>query len=149
MATMSQEGLALLKTMEGLSLDAYPDGGGWSIGYGHHGNDVYPGMSITQQRADDLLAQDLEKFEQGVERLLTQAAHQEEFDAMVNLAYNIGLNAFADSTLLEHVNEGRHAEAMAEFGKWVYGDDADTPLPGLVKRREKEAALYRKGGRAG
>jgi lysozyme len=149
MAKMSQDGLALLKSMEGLSLDAYPDGGGWSIGYGHHGKDVFPGMQITQQRADDLLASDLERFETGVEQALTQAAHQEEFDAMVDFAYNVGLAAFRDSTLLAHVNAGRHAEAAAEFGKWVYGDPNEPPLPGLVKRREREAALYRRGGRAG
>src|SRR5262245_54088153 len=104
MAKVSQDGLALLKSMEGLSRDAYPDGGGWSIGYGHHGPDVYPGMQITQQRAEDLLKQDLERFEIGVEQALTQAAHQEEFDAMVDFAYNVGLAAFKDSTLLKHVN---------------------------------------------
>jgi lysozyme len=149
MARMSQEGLALLKSMEGLSLDAYPDGGGWSIGYGHHGNDVYAGQTITQQRADDLLAQDLERFENGVENLLAQSAMQEEFDAMVCFAYNVGLNAFKESTLLLHVNEGRHQEAAAEFSKWVYAGSSRQPLPGLVKRREKEAAMYRQGGRAG
>jgi lysozyme len=148
-AKISQDGLALLKSMEGLSLDAYPDGGGWSIGYGHHGPDVYPGMSITQQRADDLLRSDLERFEIGVEQSLTQSATQEEFDAMVDFAYNVGLNAFKESTLLAHVNAGRHAEAVAEFHKWVYGGDPNEPLPGLVKRREKEAAMYKKGGRAG
>jgi lysozyme len=147
MARMSQDGLALLKSVEGLSLDAYPDGDGYSIGYGHHGPDVYGGMQITQQRADDLLAQDLERFENGVEDLLAQPAVQEEFDAMVSLAYNIGLNAFKDSELLEHVNAGRHKEAVAEFGEWVMS--GDEVLPGLVKRREREAAMYRRGGRAG
>ena len=149
MAKVSQDGLALLKSMEGLALDAYPDGPGWSIGYGHHGKDVYPGMQITQQRADDLLKQDLERFEVGVEQALTQAAHQEEFDAMVALAYNIGLGAFKESTLLKYVNASRHSEAVAEFGKWVYAGNPDEPMPGLVKRREKEAAMYKKGGRAG
>jgi lysozyme len=144
MAKMSAEGMALLKVSEGLSLDAYPDPGGvWTVGYGHTGNDVYPGMQITQQRADDLLRQDLERFEIGVENLLVNPAHQEEFDALVDYAYNCGLAALENSTLLEHVNAGRHADAVAE---WTRGwEDA---LPGLVKRREKEAALYRKGGRA-
>lgn len=146
MAKVSDAGIALIKVMEGLSLDAYPDGPGWSIGYGHHGNDVYPGQMITQQRADDLLKQDLEKFEQGVERALARPATQEEFDSMVSFSYNVGLNAFRDSTLLKHHNAGRHADAAAEFGKWTKSGAQE--LPGLVKRREKEAALYRQGGRA-
>jgi lysozyme len=146
MAKMSEHGLALLRSMEGLSLDAYPDGNGWSIGYGHHGPDVYPGMQITEQRAEQLLTSDLERFELGVESLLQAPAHQEEFDAMVNLAYNIGLGAFRDSTLLKMVNAGRHAEAVAEFAKWTKSGLEN--LPGLRTRREREAALYRKGGRA-
>jgi lysozyme len=147
MARMSEQGLAHLRSFEGLSLDAYPDGGGWSIGYGHHGHDVYAGLQITQQRADDLLKQDVERFERGVENLLTVPATQEEFDAMVALAYNIGLGAFRGSTLLKHHNAGRHTEAMAEFPKW--NKAGETEVAGLTKRREKEAAMYRKGGRAG
>ena len=147
MAKVSEQGLALLRSMEGLSLDAYPDGDGWSIGYGHHGLDVYPGMQITQQRADQLLKNDLERFEVGVEQLLRVPAEPEEFDAMVALAYNIGLNAFTESTLLAMHNIGHHAGAVEEFKKW--NKSGDTVLPGLVKRREREAAMYRKGGRAG
>jgi lysozyme len=146
MARVSDAGIAHIKAFEGLSLTAYPDGLGWSIGYGHHGADVYMGLEITDTRADELLRQDLEKFENGVERVLAVPAEQEEFDAMVALAYNIGVSAFAASTLLKHHNQGAHREAAAEFGKW--NKSGDTVLPGLVKRREKEAAMYRRGGRA-
>jgi lysozyme len=148
MAKVSEAGISHIKAFEGLSLDAYPDAGEWAIGYGHRSNNnVYPGMQITPQRADELLRGDLEKFENGVERLLAVPATQEEFDAMVALAMNIGIGAFAQSTLLKHHNNGDHAEAADEFKKWVKsGDDV---LPGLIKRREREAALYKKGGRAG
>jgi lysozyme len=95
-----------------------------------------------------LLRHDLERFEIGVENLLAHPAEQEELDALVGLAFNIGLGALEDSTLLDHVNAGRHADAVAEFGKWVHGNDGK-PVPGLVKRREKEAHMYRRGGRAG
>jgi len=146
-AKVSDTGLAHLRSFEGLSLDAYPDGGGWSIGYGHHGNDVYPGMQITQQRADQLLKNDIERFDKSVQLLFQAAEEQEEFDAKTCLAYNIGINAFKDSTLLEHVNAGRHHEAADEFKKWI--KSGDEVLPGLIKRRDKEAAMYKKGGRAG
>jgi lysozyme len=146
MAKVSEAAIAHIKSFEGLSLEAYPDAGHWSIGYGHSSNAVYPGMRITDQQADALLRKDLEKFELGVERVLAVPATQEEFDAMVALAYNIGLNAFEESTLLRHHNNQRHQDAAAEFGKWT--KSGNTVLPGLVKRREKEAAMYRAGGRA-
>lgn len=80
--------------------------------------------------------------------MLVAPAHQSEFDALVSFAYNCGLNALRNSTLLKHVNAGRHDKAAEEFGKWVFGDPRQPPLPGLVVRREKEAEMYRKGGRA-
>lgn len=144
MAKVSDAGVSFIKAHEGLSLDAYPDGQGWSIGYGHHGNDVYYGLTITEALADQLLKSDLEKFENAVEGMLDLPATQEEFDALVSYAYNCGVGALRQSQLLAYVNAGRHADAVEE---WTRGwDDA---LPGLQKRREKEAELYRKGGRAG
>ena len=148
MARISDAGLAMLKEFEGCRLTAYQDAVAvWTIGYGHTGADVTPGLLITQARAEALLRQDLARFEVGVEQRLKEAVQPAEFDALVSFAYNVGLGAFGESTLLKCVNRGDHAAAVAEFRKWVKA--GDQVLPGLVRRREAEALRYRAGGRAG
>ncbi len=89
---ISKIGLDLIKKFEGCRLTAYADiAGVWTIGYGHTGKDVVPGLTITQEHADALLAKDVEKFESKVMKYdpiynWTQC----EFDALVSFAYNIG-----------------------------------------------------------
>ena len=75
---LTPEGWTLLKTWEGCRLSAYPDpasgGGPWTIGYGHTGPDVVPGLTITQQQADALLQKDVAHAASAVERLLPGVA---------------------------------------------------------------------------
>jgi lysozyme len=139
-------GLALIEQAEGCRLTAYPDpgtgGDPWTIGTGHTGPDVHEGLTITQAQADDLLRQDLARFEQGVAALV--AGHlttQDQFDALVSFAFNLGLGAFGGSSLLRLHNGGTYAAAAGEFGKWIHSNGR--VLPGLVRRRAAEAALYR------
>lgn len=151
MPQINARGLALIKEFEGCELSAYPDPGTggepWTIGYGHTGDcaaislgTVAPGMAITQEQADALLRADLASFERGVNALCSRAINSNQFSALVSFAYNLGLGALANSSLMRCVNAGDFAGADARFGAWVYADGAI--LPGLVRRRAAEAALF-------
>lgn len=138
---ISQRGIDLIKEAEGLRLDAYQDSVRvWTIGYGHTG-DVRVGQRITKAEAEQILRDDLDVFEHGVlkatePRKLTQG----QFDALVSFAFNLGLGNLKSSTLLKKLNAGDAAGASFEFQRWVYA--GGKKLPGLVKRREAERALF-------
>lgn len=134
---------ALIRRFEGLHLTAYWDNGQYAIGYGHRGPDVSPGQRITVEEAERLLQQDVAKAETVVRSLVTVPLTQAQFDALVSFVYNVGAGAFRSSTLLRLLNDGDYAGAMAEFNRWVYSDGR--VLPGLVARREAEAALFERG----
>lgn len=133
--------IALIKRNEGCVLHAYQDVVGvWTIGYGH--TPAEPGQRITQDQADALLASDLGKFEDGVDDALSDNAEtsDNQFGAMVSLAYNIGLGAFRGSTVLRMHNAGNYTEAAHAFLLW---DKAGGKvLAALLRRRHEEAALY-------
>jgi lysozyme len=144
----SQAGIDLIKSFEGLELTAYRCSSGiWTIGYGHTGPDVKPGMTITQARADELLAQDLVRFEQAVDRLIEPAQQQCQFDALVSFTFNCGEGALSESTMRRRMNAGEDLNTVAreELPKWVKGANGE-PLPGLVRRRDAEVALHCSGG---
>ena len=101
----SKNGLHLTEQFEGLRLTAYPDpgtgGAPWTIGYGHTGPDVHPGLTITQQQAENLLARDIQTASDAVNRLVKYHLKQEEFDALVDFTYNCGAGNLKISTLLK------------------------------------------------
>jgi lysozyme len=136
--------LEIIKRNEGLRLDAYPDpatgGDPWTIGYGHTGDDVSPGLSIDQARADELLQQDLDKFVDGVNDRLTLDATPNQFGAMVSLSYNIGLGNFGKSSVLRLHNAGEYTDAADAFLLW--NKAAGRVFAGLTRRREEERELY-------
>jgi lysozyme len=142
--TLSKEGLDLIKSFEGLSLKAYPDPGTggkpWTVGYGHTGSDVAPGLIITEAKAVELLRKDVARFEAGVRDLAGEHGTQHMFDALVSFAFNCGLGNLKTSTLLRKHNEGDYAGAKAEFSKWNHA--GGKILAGLTRRRAAEAALY-------
>lgn len=140
---IGSKGLAIVKRNEGLELTAYLcPAKVWTIGWGHTGPDVRRGLTIDERQAEQLLDQDLDIAEQAVAKA-APGASQEQFDAMVSLAFNIGVGAFLGSTLLKRHKGGDFAGAAAAFGNWVYAKRRK--LPGLVRRRAEEAALYRSG----
>lgn len=142
MASVSTTGRQLIKNFEGLRLRAYQDAVGvWTIGYGHTG-DVRPGMVITESQADDLLQKDLKRFEKGVEDSLTRPASQNQFDALVSLAYNIGINAFRKSSVLKLFNAGDIEGAAKQFGEYIMA--GGSILRGLVRRRVAEIVHFLK-----
>jgi len=141
-AQLSNAGFRLIKDCEGLSLTAYRcPAGRWTIGYGHTGQDVRPGQQITMQEAARLLAGDVAGFARAVARLARQPS-ENEFAAMVSLAYNIGTEHFARSTVLRLHNKGDREGAAAAFA--MFNKSRGRVLPGLIARRQAEAALYLK-----
>ena len=94
----SENGVELIKRFEGLELEAYQDIAGiWTIGYGHTGSDVQPGMKISERDAEELLRRDLKPREQAVEGAVKVPLNQNEFDALVSFVYNVGAAAFRGS----------------------------------------------------
>lgn len=138
---ISENGLDLIRAFEGLLLTAYRcPAGVWTIGYGSTGPHVREGLSITEEYADDLLLDDLARFEAGVRLLVKVKIDQDEFDALCSLAFNIGLRNFKTSTALRKLNAGDYAGAASAFRMW--NKAGGKVLPGLVKRREAESRLF-------
>jgi lysozyme len=134
-------GIQLIRDFEGCELTSYLcPAGVWTIGFGHTGNDVKPNMTIAQWRADELLVEDLAKFERGVSEAVEVKITQRQFDALVALAFNIGLGAFLKSTLLRRLNMEDYAGAGREFLRWDKANGV-TNL-GLARRRKAEYELF-------
>lgn len=143
-STISPAGAAAVKASEGCRLTAYlpTPNDVPTIGYGATGPDIALGMHWTQDQADRRLAGDLKRFGLSLANLIgTSPSTQGQFDAMASLAYNIGMGAFAGSTVLRKHKAGDYAGAAAAFGMW--NKQAGHEVPGLTKRRAAEAAMYR------
>jgi len=140
---LSNVGLDLIKQFEGLRLIAYKDVAEIeTIGYGHTGSDVYAGLKITEEKAQSLLLDDTQTAQKCVNTSVQVKLNQNEFDALVSFVFNIGITAFAKSTLLKKLNAGNNkTEVASEFSRWVKAG-SDEPVPGLVKRRAKEKELF-------
>ena len=136
----SPKGIALIKEFEGLRLKAYKcPGGVWTIGYGHTVG-VKPGMTITEEQAEQFLKEDLIVFEKAVNNQ-NLSINQNQFDALVPLIYNIGIGNFQKSTLLRKARiNANDNSTMDEFLRWVYSKGR--VLPGLQRRRLAEVKLY-------
>lgn len=139
--TYSGNGLLLTEQFEGCRLSAYQDNAGvWTIGYGHTGPDVAPGMTITQAQAQALLSRDLGGASACVNKLVTISLTQAEFDALVDFVFNLGPGAFERSTLLKKLNSGDFSAAAAQFEKWSRA--GGVLVAGLLRRRQAEEAMF-------
>lgn len=139
---INEKGLDLIKSFEGLRLEAYLcPAKVWTIGYGHT-KGVKKGMKITKEKADELLMEDLQKFQKGVEKLVSMIKLTDnQFSALVSFAFNLGLRNLKDSTLLKKVSQNPNDETIRnEFMRWIYA--GGKPLEGLKRRRKHEADLY-------
>jgi lysozyme len=150
---ISPEGIRLIKSFEGYHT-RLPNGDCAAylcpakvptIGYGCT-EGVKLGMTWTEAEAENGLARELAKFENGVLRLVRVHLSQNEFDALVSFSYNVGLGALGKSTLLRKLNAGDRLGAAQQFDAWTKG--GGKVLPGLVARRKREAALFLKPSRA-
>jgi GH24 family phage-related lysozyme (muramidase) len=127
------------------TFEAYPDPGSggdpWTIGWGSTGADIKKGVVWNQQQCDERFTEHLADFGAKVNNALGGAATtQQQLDALVSFAYNVGVGNLQSSTLLRKHKAGDYAGAAAEFAKW--NKAAGKVLPGLTRRRAAEAALY-------
>ncbi len=140
----STAGLALTKQFEGLRLEAYRDCAGiWTLGYGHTGSEVHAGQRVTVMEAEELLLADLREAIDCVNRAVISSVGfaQHQFDALVDFCFNVGRRKFQESTLLSDINREDFVAAALQFGFWVHVEGK--PIPGLVRRRAAEAAMFR------
>lgn len=139
-----QAGLELTEQEESCRLKAYPDpgtgGDPWTIGYGHTGPEVHEGMEITHDQAVEYLKGDVKEAEKAVKRLVKVQLTQNQYDALVDFAFNAGAGNLQHSTLLRLVNEGDFEAASHEFEKWNKG--GGRVLAGLTTRRANETKLF-------
>ena len=140
---MNRQAVEIVKRYEGCRLTAYRDAVDiWTIGWGHTGPDVKPGMEWTQDQADEALIHDMETAQAAVGKGVRGSLRECEEAALVSLAYNIGSGAFAGSTVLRKVNEGDYIAAALAFT--LFHKAGGKPLKGLLRRRLDEAALFLK-----
>jgi len=140
MRVTSNEGIALIKKFEGCELTAYRCSADVpTLGYGHT-RGVSDGDTCTQQEADNMLADDLQEFEQYVNDLVNADLSQNQFDALVAWTYNLGPTNLKASTLLKRLNEDDIADVPHQIKRW--NKAGGKVLDGLIRRREAEALLF-------
>lgn len=152
---VSQKGIDLIVHFEGLVPYAYNDPAGHAtFGVGHllhrgrctqedyrkWGSRQNPKPG-AHERALRVLRLDLKRFEGHVTKIVRGDTLQREFDAMVSLAFNIGLAGFEDSTVRREHNRRHPFRAALAFTRWVFA--SGVPLPGLIRRRTAERRMYR------
>ena len=138
---LSAKGAFFIKLKEGFESVAYNKLDGiWTIGYGHTLG-VTQGMTCTRAEADTWFLQDVAKCEVSVNKQNLKLS-QNQFDALVSYAYNIGVGAFERSNLLAMIKSGK---PEAEIRKWWtthWITVSMEVIPGLVTRRAEEAAMF-------
>lgn len=149
---LNNDGIKIIADFEGLSLKPYyatqeeKSKNIVTIGYG---NTFYPDGTkvkitdkpITEKKAFEMLGIVANSFASKVFSLLKKPVNQHQFNALVSLAYNIGIGAFSTSTLLRKVNwNPNDPEISYEFSRW--NKQAGQVLNGLTKRRRYETKIY-------
>ncbi len=162
---LSKAGLDLMHRYEGFRNKPYLCPADiWTIGYGHvlYQDQIRlpvvtdkPNIVIrkkyslrqgdnrvwSKQEIDDLFSKDVASFERGVLRLVPSVVgRQGSFDALVSFAFNAGLGNLQRSTIRIKANRGDWEGAAEAFMSWTKG--GGRVLPGLVKRRKAEIALF-------
>jgi GH24 family phage-related lysozyme (muramidase) len=141
---ISSEGLELIRHFEGFGGRPYYDAVGLlTIGYGHR---IRPeeeerfASGIDVDAATTLLEADVAIAERAVTQLIRVTLIQPQFDALVSFTYNLGAGVLQRSTLRQVINRGEYKEAPHQFLRYVWA--GGRKLPGLLRRRQAEAALY-------
>ena len=152
---MSENGKKLLKEWEGCEYIVYKDVAGYlTIGVGHKliqdeltSGKIWIGEKpikyrngLTEDQVMTLLSQDLERFEKVVNENIKVELNQNQFDTLVSFSFNVGVNAFKNSTLLRLLNQNLYERVPGELKRWIYS--GGNRIDGLIKRREKEIILW-------
>lgn len=137
-------GLTIIQKWEGKENVAYKDVVGiWTICYGSTGPHVRPGLRQTDAQCDQMLRDDVVRFERAVARCSAPAKlNQNQYDALVSFSYNVGTTAYCNSTLSAKVRANDFAGASAQFPRWSYAGGKF--YRGLYNRRIEEQALFNK-----
>lgn len=149
---LSLDGLMFIQAHEGFRNMPYDDAAGYcTVGTGHL---LYTGKcadhieenpykdGITKEQGRALLGADSQEFQSVVRNSVKVTLTQNQFDALVSFAYNVGASGFKHSTVLAEVNAGKHDQVPKELRKYVYGGRPRKRIQGLVNRREAEIRLY-------
>lgn len=141
----SPAGLEFIKRHEGCILKVYKDVAGLpTIGIGHL---IKPGESfttITEAEALDLLAKDIVQFESALNKKCKVALNQNQFDALVSWGFNVGAGVYTTASLMTELNAGNYSAVPGKLLEWCKATigGKKVTVPGLLKRREAEAALF-------
>ena len=148
---LSQKGVDFIKSHEALRLKAYQDSKGvWTVGWGHTKN-VHPGDVITREQAEQFIRDDFAWVERTLNTDLVTGRDkplvtQNEFDALCSLVFNIGSQAYLDSTVRRKIKQGDKMAAARAFKMWVYSNHKF--VQGLANRRADEVRLFLQSGQA-
>lgn len=140
MRNINERGLNLIKEFEGFRSAPYDDGGSvWTIGYGHTRGVTKNTPSITKEQGETYLKSDIMQAEAMVETVIKVPLTDNQFSALVCLVFNTGPKPLTMS-LGERLKQNNYVAAANEFQRWCY--DNGKKMPGLVRRREAEKALF-------
>ena len=148
---LSQNGVDFIKSHEALRLKAYQDSKGvWTIGWGHT-KGVKPGDVITRAQAEQFIRDDFAWVERTLNADLVigrdkPLVTQNEFDALCSLVFNIGSQAYLESTVRRKIKQGDKMAAARAFKMWVYSEHEF--VQGLANRRADEVRLFLQSGAA-
>jgi lysozyme len=136
-------GRAFLTREEGERLESYKDSGGkWTIGVGHLMSTGGAGVHLTHEQSQQLLTQDLARFEAAVNKVVTRTITQHQFNALVSFAFNLGEGALRQSSLLKLVNAGSNDAVAITNAFKLWRNVNGKPSPPIEARRLREAALF-------
>lgn len=139
---VDQAGIDLIKRFEGVRLKAYQLAGEtyYTIGYGHHGPDVLPNMTISQERAEELLKVDLVRFENYVKKYVTDITlTQNRLNALTSYCYNRGPKG------MKQLADNCHTVQEYADGIVIYWGSAKRYKAALIRRRQAEQAVFLQG----
>lgn len=139
----SAAGLRLIADLEGCRLSPYRCSAGvWTQGIGHTAG-VIPGKTIDERRAAANLVEDVRRTERGMAACLPPSLSQQTYDATIAFAFNVGVRAACDSTLVALLQQRQWRQACDQLLRWVYVNGKKNK--GLEQRRATERALCLKG----
>lgn len=153
--TISKNGIQFVTDREGSRSKSYLDSAGYpTIGVGHlltpselssgkiniAGTNVAWRDGLNAQQIAQLLDQDLDKHERGVNKNVNVPLTQNQFDTLVSFSFNVGIGAMSTSTLLKRLNARNYDDVPKQLERWKYS--GGKIIPGLINRRALEGELW-------